>query len=87
MNVLAPKTRIDWFRILEDVGREGFTLYDVAHYTTIPKSTLLGYRNLGAEPRHAVGDALLAFWSQVMGRPVSDAPRVARMASVAATKR
>lgn len=87
MNALAPTTRIDWFRILEDVAREGFTLYEVSQFTTIPKSTLMGYRNLGTEPRHDVGDTLLAFWSQVMNRPATDAPRVPRMPSAGSIRR
>lgn len=87
MNTLAPTTRIDWFRIIEDVRREGYSLYDIAQYTTIPKSTLMGYRNLGSEPPYDMGVVLLKFWAQVMERSVADAPAVPRMPSVAASRR
>ncbi|MGQ7937343.1 hypothetical protein [Paraburkholderia sp. D1E] len=81
MNALAPTTRIDWFRILEDVAREGYSLYEVAQFTTIPKNTLLGYRNNGIEPRHDVGDVLLKFWAQVKQADPASAPRVPRLPS------
>ncbi|SDI65112.1 hypothetical protein SAMN04487926_12146 [Paraburkholderia steynii] len=61
---LAPAQVVDWSRILDDVRRAGYTVSEVAYYTQIPKSTLLGYRNHGAEPRHSAGSKLLRFWAQ-----------------------
>jgi len=87
MEILAPTTRIDWFRILDDVRREGFSLYEVAYYTSIPKSTLLGYKNAGHEPDHSTGDVILRFWSQVTLRNQGDAPRIPRMPSAAKLRR
>lgn len=81
--IRAPETRIDWFRVLEDVGRMDFSLYDVAQFTTIPKSSLLGYKNSGSEPPHAVGEVLIQFWAEVMGLDPDAAPRVKRMPTAA----
>jgi hypothetical protein len=66
--------RIDWWRITMDLQDAGYSLQRVADETFIPRSTLLGYRNLGAEPPHGNGEALLALWRRVMvpAVPVTD---------------
>jgi hypothetical protein len=58
--------RVDWWRVTVDLQRCGVSLSDVSDLTLIPRSTLLGYRNLDVEPRHADGEALLALWRQHM---------------------
>lgn len=71
----AVDTRIDWFRILTQLKGEGYSLYSVAHFTEIPKSTLIGYKQ-GAEPRFHDGTRLLQFWAQATSKALTDAPTV-----------
>ena len=54
--------RVDWWRLLEDLRRTGLSLEAISGAVSIPKSTLLGYRNLDAEPKHADGTLLVALW-------------------------
>lgn len=67
---LAPDQRLDWWRILEDLRMHRMTLEAISEATGIPKSTLLGYKNLQAEPKHADGERLLAVWRTRMLPPV-----------------
>lgn len=71
----AADTRIDWFRILVQLNDEGYSLYSVAHFTEIPKSTLIGYKQ-GSQPNHHSGERLLRFWMQAMGKAREDAPTI-----------
>ena len=82
MTRVEPARAVDWFRVLEDVRRADFTLAEIAQYTQIPRTTLLGYRNLGAEPKHYAGVTLLKLWAQVTGNAPDEAPTVQRMPSV-----
>lgn len=67
--------RIDWFRILVQLKDEGYSLYSVAHFTEIPKSTLITYKQ-GSQPSYHHGVRLLEFWSQAVGKPVQWAPTI-----------
>lgn len=58
--------RVDWERIIADLIRSGLTIMSIVEATGIPKSTLLGYRNLGAEPKHWAGEVLLQLWRDRM---------------------
>ncbi|EKS9800310.1 MULTISPECIES: hypothetical protein [Burkholderia] len=87
MTRVEPARAVDWFRVLEDVRRADFTLAEIAQYTQIPRTTLLGYRNLGAEPKHYAGVTLLKLWAQVTGNAPDDAPTVQRMPSVSESLR
>jgi hypothetical protein len=79
--------KVDWALVLADVRRAGYTIAEVAEYTQIPRTTLLGYRNLGAEPRHAAGDVLIRFWAQVTERGVGDVPMTDVVPSAAEYRR
>jgi len=68
-NLRPNEKRVDWFQILADLRRIGLTDVVVAEQTGIPRTTLLGYKQ-GAEPKHADGERLLAFWRQNMIPPV-----------------
>ncbi|WP_070106306.1 hypothetical protein [Burkholderia plantarii] len=82
MATVEPVRVVDWFRVLEDVRRADYTLAEIAQYTRIPRTTLLGYRNLGAEPKHWAGVTLLKLWSQVTGNTAADAPTIERLPTV-----
>lgn len=62
--------RVNWERIIEDLRRSGLSVEAMAEATSIPRSTLLGYRNLDAEPKHADGEALLRLWRTRMVPPL-----------------
>ncbi|WP_134044422.1 hypothetical protein [Paraburkholderia caballeronis] len=73
--------------MLDELRRAGYTASDVAAFTGIPKSTLLGYKNLGTEPDHWGGDVVLGIWSDATGRARNDAPRRPIEFSAAAARR
>lgn len=75
MTLQSADTRIDWFRILVQLKDEGYSLYAVEHFTKIPKSTLIGYRN-GSQPNYENGERLLQFWRQALAQPAAEPPRV-----------
>lgn len=87
MSTLAPELRVDWPRVLEEIRREGYSLSEIAQFTRIPKTNLMGYRNLGAEPLHATGVAILKFWAQTTAKRSDDAPLVPRMPSAGSFRR
>lgn len=66
--------RVDWWQIIEDLRRTGLNVTAIADAVGIPKSTLLGYRNLDAEPKYADGEALIALWRARMVPPVPVKP-------------
>lgn len=68
-------TRIDWFRLLVQLKDEGYSLYAVAHFTEIPKSTLNGYKQ-GSQPSYHHGVRLLRFWAQATSQPQEAAPTI-----------
>lgn len=68
-------TGIDWSAILDELRRRGIGPSSVAEQIGIPKSTLLGWRD-GAQPGHADGEKLLAFWCRVTSSARESAPRI-----------
>lgn len=62
--------RVDWFRVLTDLKAQGYTLYQVADRTGIPRTTLIGYKDGGVEPKHSDGEQLLSFWESIMIPPL-----------------
>ncbi|OWY35287.1 hypothetical protein [Herbaspirillum aquaticum] len=73
--VLAP---IDWFQLLLDIQRRGYTLQTLAAAVDIPRTTLIGWRDLDATPRHPDGERVIALWCQVTGQNRDQIPRIAR---------
>lgn len=61
---LQTEARVDWFAMLDALNRRGIPTATVAALTTIPKSTILGWKQ-GAEPKHADGERLVQLWMQV----------------------
>ncbi|MCW5141072.1 hypothetical protein [Burkholderia cenocepacia] len=81
----APDVRIDWFRVLDDLNRGGFSVARLSRITSIPRTSLNNYR-YGAEPAHAVGMCILRHWSIQTGRDIADAPLVRRFTLQAVRK-
>lgn len=67
--------RVDWFRLLDQLKDEGYSLYDLSFFTEIPKSTLLGYKN-GSQPPYHQGLCLVRFWAEATGQSIDDVPTV-----------
>lgn len=67
--------RVDWFRLLVQLKDQGYSLYDITHFTAIPKSTLIGYKQ-GSQPSYHQGVVLLQFWVQSTGKQIEDVPTV-----------
>ena len=61
---------IDWPEVINDLVRRGMRTEAIAERAAIPRATLNGYRNQGAEPKHSDGERLLELWRTVcMPRP------------------
>lgn len=67
--------RVDWFKVITCVVRNGYSLGSIAARLQVPKSTLIGWKQ-GAEPRYSEGEVLLAFWCQVAGLERAKVPTV-----------
>lgn len=67
--------RLDWFRLIVDLERLGYTPQALANHVGVARSTLLGWKQ-GAEPRYTEGEALVAFWCSATGRARSELPAV-----------
>ncbi|HHD2873822.1 TPA: hypothetical protein ACNZ87_005515, partial [Klebsiella pneumoniae] len=65
--------RYDWFRIIEDISREGLTLSDIAKELDVSKTAVIGWKQ-GAEPRYFAGDALISLWCHIKQRRKEDLP-------------
>ncbi len=60
---LGPK-RIDWFRVITDVLRSGYSIQGAADEIGVARTTLIGWKQ-GAEPRYSEGDQLVLLWCRV----------------------
>lgn len=78
----ASDMRVDWFRLLVQLKQEGYSFYDIAHFTGIAKSSLIGYKQ-GSQPSYHQGVLLLEFWSQAIGCAPDRAPMVNRFSFMA----
>lgn len=59
--------RVDWFRLMSELKRAGWSLRAMSAATGISKPVLVGLRNYGAEPKHRAGETLIALWCQSTG--------------------
>lgn len=69
--------RVDWFMVLADLQRFGFSNVSVAHQVDVPRSSLATYKE-GSEPSHAVGEKLIAFWCACTARTRDELPMTQR---------
>jgi hypothetical protein len=73
---LARPPRVDWFRVIVNLERRGFTTRDLATMLAMSHGWIHHIKNSpGAEPRHDIGCLLLDFWCDEMDKPLSDVPR------------
>lgn len=67
--------RVDWFRVLNGLKAEGYSLTAIAHFTGITRSCICGYK-AGGQPIYHHGVRLLQFWAEATGHDVNDAPTI-----------
>lgn len=68
--------RIDWFRVIVNLERQGFAIRDLAFRLEKSKGWVEHLKNSpGAEPRFDDGNALLELWCDAMDKSLADVPR------------
>lgn len=77
LTVPLSDIRVDWFRVLVDIQAEGYSMYAISHFTRIPKTTLLGYKQ-GAQPIYNTGLTLIRCWAEATGKTPDKVPTVSR---------
>lgn len=71
----AAERSVDWFQVVTEISRAGYSLQATAQSIGVARTTLLGWKQ-GAEPRHSEGDRLLTFWTNVTGHDRATVPMV-----------
>ncbi|NVZ61243.1 hypothetical protein HX867_04035 [Pseudomonas gingeri] len=71
----GPK-RIDWFRVITEVLRSGYSIQGAADEIGVARTTLIGWKQ-GAEPRYSEGERLVLLWCQVTEQDRNELPMVA----------
>lgn len=72
----ARPSRIDWFRVITNLERCGFTVRDIAFQVNMSRGWVEHLKNSpGAEPRFDDGNVLLDLWCDAMDKPLADVPR------------
>jgi len=68
--------RVDWFKVITQLSRAGYSPHVVSDAIGVPRSTLIGWKQ-GAEPRYTEGERLVSLWCLSMDRDRSKLPMVA----------
>ena len=68
--------RVDWFKVITNLSRAGYSPHTVSDAIGVARTTLIGWKQ-GAEPRYTEGERLVSFWCQVTGRDRKSLPMVA----------
>lgn len=79
---IAPDEKIDWFRIVIDLERSGYSHSSVASWVGVTKRAVGGWKQ-GATPRYEDGERLIALWCQVTKNGQESAHRVKRNSHLA----
>jgi hypothetical protein len=74
--IKIDEIQVDWFTVFCDLKQQGYSIYDASRILKIPKSTLIGYKNGGAEPKYSSGARLVSLWCIVMEKELIDIPKV-----------
>lgn len=72
---MSHRLTVDWFMVLADLKAVGLSTYAVADLINVPKGTLLGWKNTGAEPKHSDGEKLISLWCSSQKRPRAELPK------------
>lgn len=68
--------RIDWWRVVTELSAHGYGKDHIHHAIGRSPSWAMTLKNIGCEPRHCDGQALLQLWSTVVDKPIDQAPRL-----------
>jgi hypothetical protein len=86
MSIFRQNPRVDWFRIINDLIRLPVTppavalnVSSIADAIDVPRTTVIGWCNLDAEPRFSDGEALLAFWISKTGKTAECVPMIGKV--------
>ncbi|WP_313188865.1 hypothetical protein [Pantoea sp.] len=66
--------KVDWFQVLSDISRKGYSLQAIAEEVNVVPSTLMGWKK-GSSPRHHTGEALIELWCRVTCKVRHDLPK------------
>lgn len=81
---MSQRLTIDWFRILSDLKAAGLGVYVISDLIDVPKATIMGWKNSGAEPRYSAGERLVELWCATLKRHRGDLPK--EIAPISAAK-
>lgn len=74
--ITVERRPVDWFRIIVDLERRGYTHTTLAKQLhPIHRATVGKWRCRTSEPAHANGEALIALWMVVTGSERTALPR------------
>jgi len=72
---VTRNSRIDWFRVIVEIQRSGWSLDRIAFEMQRSKGSISNLKNIpGTEPRFHDGMKLLGLWCDVTGKQHTDAP-------------
>jgi DNA transposition AAA+ family ATPase len=74
---LPPGYRVDWFRLIGELGAGGVSTYDIAARIGVCQATVMAWRN-GTEPRHMDGETVIRLWLQLTQAKPDTVPTVRR---------
>lgn len=72
---MANGLRVDWFRVLAELRRLGWTSARVASHIDMPRTTVDGWK-AGSAPRYDPGERLVTLWVEVTGKARCNVPRI-----------
>jgi lambda repressor-like predicted transcriptional regulator len=75
---MDPRYDTDWAAIIDALQRQGLAFSRLSRCTGIPRATLHRFSD-GAIPKHADGEALLAFWCSFTVSTREQAPITPRL--------
>lgn len=73
----TPDEKVDWFRVIVDLERSGYSHCAIATVCDVAKRTVGGWKQ-GSSPKFDDGVLLLSLWESVTGNGQDSAPRVKR---------
>lgn len=74
---LTKTEKVDWFRVVVDLERSGYSHADIAAVVGVGKSTVQGWKD-GARPKFEEGEMLIGLWATVTKNGRESVHRVER---------
>lgn len=78
--------RVDWPNVVAQLCARGQTVPGIAAKLQVARTTVLAWRDIDTEPRHDVGERLIALWCSSTGLPRTAIPMRKRILSAAAMR-